>query len=681
MHRARLSLTLVLALAASGLGTAGAQTISPYLFGQNNWMEQGDEGGRPGYLHLSWLRVAESGIRLIRIGGNGYERRFPEQRRLVSMIAAVRSAGAEPLLQVPRQFNAEQAAALVRSLNASPSTRVRFWSIGNEPLLREPGIIEQVHTYLMRIAPALRRADPTIQILVFDECELRAADYAALCGGRLDITGRNPDGTWIVDGFTFHRYPNGKEYTRDDVIVGGPAGIRKQARELVAMMGRADQKHARTGDARLKWGLTEFNVTYANPDRRVEGIGNPSFLGGQFIAEVFGIGMELGAFTVAPWCISETDRVQTDFGYLGLPPEFYPRSAYYHIQMMARHMAGSFVPSWTNESKLKVIATRGGNGLAVMLLNQLQDRDLDYDLALSKDAPSTRPVTVRVDAAQSVTLAGRIPRETTTLLVFDPAGQPLLQYTYGRQHNVDNQPPEAMALSPNGVLPTIGVPATAWGAAPVVVPQRPLPTFVPASYTGSPFGDRRNPKAAQRIPGRLQCELYDEGGPGVAYSDSDRSNSGSGALNPLDGSYLNGFRAGEAVDISYTKDRGTPTQDFSEFNRVTPERDSLYLGWTAPGEWVNYTVHVESTGTYAVDVMYTSNGEGRFELYVDGARRGTITLPTTHDDADPVAWRQWHHWNKILGVLDLDLETGLHQLRVRLLAGNTNLDYLEFRAR
>jgi Carbohydrate binding module (family 6) len=207
------------------------------------------------------------------------------------------------------------------------------------------------------------------------------------------------------------------------------------------------------------------------------------------------------------------------------------------------------------------------------------------------------------------------------------------------------------------------------------------PTFVPAGYAGSPFGDLRNPKAPQRIPGRLQCELYDVGGPGVAYSDSDAKNSGSGALNPIDGSYLNGFRVGEAVDISYTKDRGAPPPDFSEFDRVTPEHDSLYVGWTEPGEWVNYTVRVEKAGKYTLDVMYTSNGEGRFELYVDDALQGTITLPTTHDDSDPVAWRQWHHWNKAVGALDVELKAGLHLVRIAFLAGNTNLDYLEFRPR
>ena len=112
---------------------------------------------------------------------------------------------------------------------------------------------------------------------------------------------------------------------------------------------------------------------------------------------------------------------------------------------------------------------------------------------------------------------------------------------------------------------------------------------------------------------------------------------------------------------------------------MTPERDSLYVGWTEPGEWVHYTVLVEKAGRYAVDVMYTSNGEGRFELSVDGVPRGTITLPTTHRPEDPVAWRQWHHWNRRKDGLDLELAAGLHLVRIRLLAGNTNLDYLEIR--
>jgi len=87
---------------------------------------------------------------------------------------------------------------------------------------------------------------------------------------------------------------------------------------------------------------------------------------------------------------------------------------------------------------------------------------------------------------------------------------------------------------------------------------------------------------AQTIPGKLQCEYYDFGGEGIAYHDSDTINSGSGRLNPSDGSYLNEFRINEAVDISFTKFRD-PAIDNNPYNFVEPEKDQLYVGWTQPG--------------------------------------------------------------------------------------------------
>jgi len=61
----------------------------------------------------------------------------------------------------------------------------------------------------------------------------------------------------------------------------------------------------------------------------------------------------------------------------------------------------------------------------------------------------------------------------------------------------------------------------------------------------------------QQIPGRVECEYYNEGGEGVAYHDSDSINNGSGKLNPANGTYLNEFRMKEGVDISYTKEHIT----------------------------------------------------------------------------------------------------------------------------
>jgi hypothetical protein len=438
--------TIVLLALLSGIASLSAQEISPFLIGQNHWIAQGDEGNRPGYLHQLWPKVGESGVRLVRIGGAGYEGSFPNRQRLTSMIAAIRSIKAEPLLQVPRKFSAEQASELVRSLNSLPSGKVRFWSIGNEPLLRDRDGIDRVHQYIMRIAQAMKAADSTIKIFVFDEAEMRAAAYEALCGGRLDVTGKDPSGTWMIDGFTFHRYPNGKEFTRQGVVLRSAEEIRRSARSLVAMMEKADRKHGRTGDARLLWGLTEVNVTYANPDRKIEGIGNPSFLGGQFMAEMYGIGMELGAFTVAPWCISETDRVATDFGYIGLPPEFHPRSSYYHTQLIAQNMTGRFLPNSTNDREVKSIAVRTPKGVAVMLLNEALDRDLDYEVVFEPKAASSKSLVITVSAGLPARHVGRLPNQTTVLLLFDTTGRPLLQYTYGIRQNQENLPPEKQKI-------------------------------------------------------------------------------------------------------------------------------------------------------------------------------------------------------------------------------------------
>ncbi len=112
---------------------------------------------------------------------------------------------------------------------------------------------------------------------------------------------------------------------------------------------------------------------------------------------------------------------------------------------------------------------------------------------------------------------------------------------------------------------------------------------MPDGYKGRPFSDAQYSGGAQILPGKLQCEYYDFGGEGVAFHDADTINSGSGGLNPADGTYLNEFRKNEAVDISYTKFRD-PAIDNTPYNFVETEKDQLYVGWTKPGEWIKYTL-------------------------------------------------------------------------------------------
>ncbi|MGC1594659.1 MAG: hypothetical protein WA774_04830, partial [Candidatus Acidiferrales bacterium] len=199
------------------------------------------------------------------------------------------------------------------------------------------------------------------------------------------------------------------------------------------------------------------------------------------------------------------------------------------------------------------------------------------------------------------------------------------------------------------------------------------------SYKGAPFHDSKYNGGAQKIPGMVMCAYYDLGGEGVAYHDSDAKNNGSGALNPADGTYLNQFRMNEGVDTSYTKFHDQI--DNSPYDSVQPPENQLYVGWTEPGEWFNITVEVASAGEYTADLLYTSNRGGTVSLGVNGKdATGPLTISTTFNAADPIAWRQWHHWNIAHDIARIQLPKGKAVLTVHILTqGNMNLAYFDFK--
>jgi hypothetical protein len=200
-------------------------------------------------------------------------------------------------------------------------------------------------------------------------------------------------------------------------------------------------------------------------------------------------------------------------------------------------------------------------------------------------------------------------------------------------------------------------------------------------YKGMPFRDSRYKGGQQKIPGKVMCAYYDLGGEGVAYHDADAKNNGSGALNPANGTYLNEFRMNEGVDTSYTKFGLDPKIDDTPYNRVAPPPGLLYVGWTEPGEWFNLTVNVAETGDYFVELLYTSNRGGTISLDVNGKpSTGPLEIPSTNDSADPVAWRQWHHWNVARDLARMHLDKGRNVLTVHTVsAGQMNYATLEFR--
>ena len=196
-------------------------------------------------------------------------------------------------------------------------------------------------------------------------------------------------------------------------------------------------------------------------------------------------------------------------------------------------------------------------------------------------------------------------------------------------------------------------------------------SFLPPNYRGRPFSDAQHLSTPPVIPGRIECALYDVGGEGVAYHDTDPVNHGSGELNTRSGHQRShatpeiwGFRASEGVDLSYVKDFA----DLKHDNLFTPEKNQLYIGWAADREWCNYTVNVQGAGRYRITALYGSAAND-LAFVVDEKR--------TFNARFPVATGSMHRWNKAeIGTIEFE-HAGLHLLTLRYNKGN-NFAYFEF---
>lgn len=146
---------------------------------------------------------------------------------------------------------------------------------------------------------------------------------------------------------------------------------------------------------------------------------------------------------------------------------------------------------------------------------------------------------------------------------------------------------------------------------------------------------------ATAIPGVLQMENYDKGGASISYSDTDLENKGSDESS---------FRVEDGVDI------GTGN-------------GSMILGWTAVGEWLEYTVNVSEAGKYNMNITYSSNnGGGELGMDIDGSELFSgISVPSTGG---------WNTYDEFVEMVTLP--EGEHVLRINIEKNGFNLDKMEF---
>jgi phosphatidylserine/phosphatidylglycerophosphate/cardiolipin synthase-like enzyme len=143
-----------------------------------------------------------------------------------------------------------------------------------------------------------------------------------------------------------------------------------------------------------------------------------------------------------------------------------------------------------------------------------------------------------------------------------------------------------------------------------------------AAYGGTPAA----------LPGTIQAVNFDNGGSGVAYYDTTAGNTGGV------------YRTDTNVDIGQVS-------------------SGYYVGWTRPGEWLQYTVNVATGGTYTLEALVANQGTGaKFRVDVDGVdKTGTLDVPNTG------GWDTW----QTTPPRAISLTAGQHKVRLWFLTANT----------
>ncbi|MBN2686454.1 MAG: carbohydrate-binding protein [Pontiellaceae bacterium] len=139
---------------------------------------------------------------------------------------------------------------------------------------------------------------------------------------------------------------------------------------------------------------------------------------------------------------------------------------------------------------------------------------------------------------------------------------------------------------------------------------------------------------------RIQAENFDNGGNGIAYHNENSVNPG--------GIY----RTNETVGIEATSDSG----------------GGYNVGWTADGDWLEYTMKASAAGTYNLRLRVASTNAASVQLSAFGEDiTGTWTIPSTG------GLQTWKTVSK-----EVFLEPGQQVLRINVLGGGVNLNWIEF---
>ena len=146
-------------------------------------------------------------------------------------------------------------------------------------------------------------------------------------------------------------------------------------------------------------------------------------------------------------------------------------------------------------------------------------------------------------------------------------------------------------------------------------------------------------------PLEVMAADFDFGGLGRAFNDDANNNVG---------------------NDNYRKDRGD-TQSLP----VEIEGNGANIGYVANDDWYQYTIDVEKSGLYLIDVSLSSTGNGKYNIQADNENvSGTVDVPSNG------SWSSWlYHPNE---PIEVHLTAGRHQVKFYVEQASFNLRALRF---
>jgi hypothetical protein len=393
MKKSLLSFLLVLSIFTASCGTSSTPTSVPNALYVDASLEQGSVSPYLlGSNYGPWVAVPfdmvdyayTSNVKAIRFPGGAWgDRNKLQPYSIDPFIAFCNKVGAMPTFSANlRDGTPEQAAELVRYVNIEKKYGVVYWAIGNEPTLfsKEKGEEYDTARYnsdWRAFAEAMKAVDPTIKLIGPD-----LHQYA------VDPNARPKDSKgldWMdeflkangdkVDVITTHRYPFGRNPTKDD--------LRQDARQwddiVIALQKRIKELTGRD----IPVALTEVNTNY-NP--AVGGEATPdSHFNAIWLADVVGQMAQQHVFMFNHWMLASSGGAQGGWGMIargGLRP------SYYVYQLYSR-FGSTMIYSASGVENVSIYAAKRDDGTLTVMIVNLNSNSQSVPLQFKGKAPSS----------------------------------------------------------------------------------------------------------------------------------------------------------------------------------------------------------------------------------------------------------------------------------------------------